>query len=788
MMRRFIQALIALSLFALAPAGAQQFFARQAGPTCSSTLGTVKSFSGITEISMPSSDVLLCSAPVTVEATIAGGGAGGGNGCGGGAGQVLHFPTLAVTVQMPVLVGLGGAGSTGGVASSPGSTSWIGLTYATGGAQTGVTNGDGPTTASGSGSGACAASIATHPGGTGGGQTNENAGGAVNSTGSPFGGGGGGGAGAVGGSVSLAGKSGAGGIGMLDVISGNWLGGGGGGSCNAAGGAGCAPATGGRGGGGAGFAGNGVAGTVNTGGGGGGGFNANTGGRGGDGVVTVRYTGAGCVSCILPSGPVITLPITANLAAFYSVIKLSGWAGACLQVTRASDSTTLDIGFINNVCDWTAADTFGANTTITVSKLYDQSGAGLNLTCTSSGIVGPPTFSGLNTWFKIRPVSFEGIGNTAFQWCQNTTFAVNTNAMTVYQVTGPRTSWDTNGFWQFSNAAFSTVYTTLQNNNTSIVANYPTANTFTTGLFAIGAPGIISTSFSGSVGSIVRVNGTQVTNAANAASNVAAGFKLGTTGEGGMFDLFSIAVYGAAHTSAQMISIESGISAPYSLQSSFTNLLIYGGSSLITGYDSTMNQTPGWQLGFGKSANGPLPTWKPLIMGSAGRLMAAECQNQITTYNGLFDPTKTFNVVALDAPSNDISVQTFISQAQAEAYADTFYTGTTIPCVSALLGAHPWSVIVVPTIIARGIFTTANFAEYARLKYNADVVAGAVANGYVTADRAGAPFGIFNSPAASADPTYYFTTTGVGGTHLTNLGYNIMGAIDKAAVCSAGGC
>lgn len=791
MMRRLVQTLVALSFLALAPASAQQFFARQAGPTCSSTLGTVKSFDGITEISMPTTDVLLCSAPVTVEATIVGGGAGGGTGCGGGGAQALYFPALSITIQMPVLVGVGGLGSTGGTASGSGGPSWLGTNYVTGGAGSGVFNGDGPATASGSGSGACGSNTATHTGGTGGGQTNENAGGAITTFASPFPGGGGGGAGSVGGTATLVGKSGVGGTGIGDPITGKRIAGGGGGSCFAAGGVGCVPKSG-VDGGGNGVAGNGGAATANTGGGGGAGFNANTGGTGGSGYVSVRFTGAGCVGCILPSSAAITLPINTNLAAFYSVVKLTGRAGSCLQVTRASDSTTMDIGFVGNVCDWTAADTFGANTTITVSKIYDQSGNGLDLTCTSSGApaVGSPTFSGQNTWFKIRPVSFEGVSNVALQWCQNTSFAVNTNALTVYQVAAPRVSYDLDGFWQFSDAALTTVYASLQTNNTSLTANYPTAHVFTTGLFPRAAPGTMSASFSGSAGAIIRANGTEVTSATNAASNVAAGFKLGSLNAvNGIFDFFTVAVYGAAHTSPQMVSTETAISAPYSLQSSFTNRVVYGGNSLSTGLESTSNQTPAWQNGFGKSTNGPIPSWEPIVMSSAGRTLFAEC-NILTNYTGLFDPSKTINAVQIADPTNDISVTTYVSSADAISSVTALYNNTTLPCIASLKAAG-FEVVTAQTSIARdswnttgGVSAATDWKETARTTYNGLLTGGAVANGYIASDRAGAPFGIFNSSAATSDLTYYFA----GGTHLSNLGYWIVGGIDKTAICSAGGC
>jgi lysophospholipase L1-like esterase len=65
----------------------------------------------------------------------------------------------------------------------------------------------------------------------------------------------------------------------------------------------------------------------------------------------------------------------------YGVYHLKqGYAGNAFNVTRASDSTSLDIGFVNGVADWSSADTFCYNTTCSVGTWYDQSGNGYDLT------------------------------------------------------------------------------------------------------------------------------------------------------------------------------------------------------------------------------------------------------------------------------------------------------------------------------------------------------------------------------------------------------------------------
>jgi len=61
----------------------------------------------------------------------------------------------------------------------------------------------------------------------------------------------------------------------------------------------------------------------------------------------------------------------------YSVRRLSsGYSGPAMRITRASDSTELDINFVSNDLDTSAIETFCSGTTGTVRTWYDQSGNG----------------------------------------------------------------------------------------------------------------------------------------------------------------------------------------------------------------------------------------------------------------------------------------------------------------------------------------------------------------------------------------------------------------------------
>jgi hypothetical protein len=85
----------------------------------------------------------------------------------------------------------------------------------------------------------------------------------------------------------------------------------------------------------------------------------------------------------------VTLPldgISTGVKACYSTRKLlTAYAGNSMNVTRSSDSTTQNIGFVENVFDTTSLNIFCAGTTCKATTWYDQCGAGDDATSAASG-------------------------------------------------------------------------------------------------------------------------------------------------------------------------------------------------------------------------------------------------------------------------------------------------------------------------------------------------------------------------------------------------------------------
>jgi len=79
-----------------------------------------------------------------------------------------------------------------------------------------------------------------------------------------------------------------------------------------------------------------------------------------------------------------------NLVMAYSLRKLrGGYSGYCIRVKRSSDSTTQDIGFVDNVLDVASMESFVGSGTGYVVRWYDQSGNGYDLDTVDSDATSP---------------------------------------------------------------------------------------------------------------------------------------------------------------------------------------------------------------------------------------------------------------------------------------------------------------------------------------------------------------------------------------------------------------
>lgn len=115
-----------------------------------------------------------------------------------------------------------------------------------------------------------------------------------------------------------------------------------------------------------------------------------------------------------PTPPPYTPPLDAytNTVVAYSVRKLSSsYSGPCMQVRRASDSTTLDIGFDSNGLVKTAdIAAFCAGSVGTVSIWYDQGSLGQNAT-QSDTTKEPSIYDGIDFYYIDGQVCVRAAGS-----------------------------------------------------------------------------------------------------------------------------------------------------------------------------------------------------------------------------------------------------------------------------------------------------------------------------------------------------------------------------------------
>ena len=468
----------------------------------------------------------------------------------------------------------------------------------------------------------------------------------------------------------------------------------------------------------------------------------------------------------------LTLPTGATTPyMLFSSRKLSSYAGAFGRVVRASDSTTQDVAFrVDGVPDAAAADTFGTATTIKIDKWYDQSGNGRDLVQATDA--SRPEFDIRNEFRGLRPVSFCGealTGKVKFLQSEDT-LALSKTGITVYMLVAPRCSYNGYGLFDFTSLDFLTsglrMATIAGSNGTLLQVDGNISVQATTPL---SQPTLIS--WSAGASQIKRVGGVETTTASAFSSSVLASLMVGKQAgitQGAAFDLLFFAAYAAAHSSATMQLMEAELARCFSPVTGQTKRVVYNGSSLIGGFGLVANQYPTWIAGYGQPQE---PTWEVFNLSSVATVQGE--YGLRASFVSFYDATKTRNVYVTDAASNDISnASAFANQAAAETFADTTYSTYTLP----LVAYHKTTgyALVVPTIIARSDHTTANFREYARLRYNANVRSGAAANGYRASDRA--------ATLSNFSDTTYFQGDG---THLTTAGSAALAAIDKTEILAA---
>jgi lysophospholipase L1-like esterase len=482
----------------------------------------------------------------------------------------------------------------------------------------------------------------------------------------------------------------------------------------------------------------------------------------------------------ISEAPAISIPAT-NLKAVYSTTRLSTWTGSCIRVQRASDSAQMDIGFAGNVVDKAGADAFAAGSALTIAKVYDQSGNGLDLAQATDA--NRPIFSSLNEYAGIRPITFDTWPQSAVaKWLDTPVLAgLNRQAISVYMMMVDRCPNQQNLIWEgFSDTGFATSNSFLLGSGGGLGVNFGSLifNTF----FPRSHLQAITTVCGGS-NVRARFDGVERTFATGAISSSAIqGMRFGKSSLNTQYnsqnDVFCIAIYAQADAAAANLVVENALNASFNpdraSNTSWTYRLVEDGNSLMSGVGAASLQSAGWQGGFGRGPQGDVRAWEYYNMGLAGQTLATAYTNRARVL-ALSDVTKSKNVLHIIDPTNDIGVITYTSVADAQTgntvSAQNLYNNYFLPYVVAAQAAG-FTKIVTSTILPRTNFNvgTGNFRGDCRNYYNSLLIAGAAANGYIVAD-----VGAISQLQNTADLTYFLAD----GIHLTSTGYALVEAVRK---------
>ena len=279
---------------------------------------------------------------------------------------------------------------------------------------------------------------------------------------------------------------------------------------------------------------------------------------------------------------------------------VAGYSGPALRVVRASDSAEQDIGFVGPRFDADAALAFQGASSLTGKTLYDQSGAGRNLT-------GPTANAGSQVMANQRPLLTLGAGGPALVSFNASrplvipAMTLDRRDMTVFMVARVPGQGAAAGCWMFgdgSNADFGLRTNSNQFNLQPIVAG----STISAGAQNWQAQahtrmGVIA-HVSSAAKQVAHRDDQTVEFAAAAAGSLTLGGVVGSTFTiAGRFDLAAFVVYPAALSDGDVAAVKEALRAIFSAQQTAARSILATGDSIVFGTGGVNNVTITAELG-----------------------------------------------------------------------------------------------------------------------------------------------------------------------------------------------
>ncbi|MEI8339903.1 MAG: GDSL-type esterase/lipase family protein [Verrucomicrobiota bacterium] len=290
------------------------------------------------------------------------------------------------------------------------------------------------------------------------------------------------------------------------------------------------------------------------------------------------------------SGSTVYLPATTTAPnGVFSLTKIiSAYSGPAITVVRSTDSASLDIGFLGQTLDTTAATNFAGGGTLTVSKVYDQSGNGNHLTQTTAAF-RPKLFmtAGSAPVIMVRQSEYLNIPATLSANRQNFSsfmaarFPTNLRPTPVFDL-GNGTTYDFGWF------------TTYDNYLQQGVTNADTKSNGTARTLPSGSPCIVGVVSNSSGLTFHRDNFTATASAVSSAT-MSNGGKLMAAHAAyvdGRCDMFSWVFYPAALVSTDSTAVKTALQTLHNTNANTLSAHIFiQGDSITEGVGSTNNIT-----------------------------------------------------------------------------------------------------------------------------------------------------------------------------------------------------
>lgn len=471
------------------------------------------------------------------------------------------------------------------------------------------------------------------------------------------------------------------------------------------------------------------------------------------------------------STPLLAGDIVPGAIGLYGALKLKASATACFSVTRASDSTSLSIGFIGNRPDWAAYDAFISGTTVSGFTWSDQSGAGNHATSVTTAIPGVTPFEAVGSLrgtFHDHVVSTNGGAKIKRAFTIPTSLTAAANALSVVALTtfghgirnspimelsptGANTRPVAFGHRRQNGVDALTVFapTSTGTQGTRFLSGYkppltPIVTGFTTGLAVTIWGGDRASATTGNV------------NSGTLAGGLIGGSTLfldsGADPDYGYNIQGAVLIFGATITAAQYALIEEALYLAADVSPQRRGRIVVDGTSIDEGAGSTYFES--WPRRMIPLLSGSPEVYNVAIMGGT----FASQTSALVQWSSIYASTAPYNYLIVGTlGTNDLAA----SSTAAETY-------TALQAYLAIVRAAGWRVIL-GTIPPRTNLTGSKETE--RQAYNTLLRANYRVLGCVGVIDFAADV-TFGAPGANLDTTLYSD-----GTHPTDLGYAYMAQI-----------